>query len=373
MSKRTNKIISVVMLLFIVVPMVLGLLTQCRGQQGARPDAEAVAADLERAHLPIIQYDLTPTPSATPTPPPPPTPAPYSAAAVLFITPFGPLNASTFNPGAFVVDNRSLQGERIASVRIDLSTAVFPKMVFDPFGTAGDNVAKDVTVDGKNGLDFRGHRYEAPRGGGFDVLVLDFGKFDPGDSFSFSVDIDPNSIKGSGAPGPGESGSVAGLELIGSTVTVTFENGLVVSGEVERMLDPGNDAGALAYVREQLPERPSLTILNQSPPATVSVVEQTVRVSGPPGQPVLVRVIEGGLFTEGLPGGGFEIEPFDANNALGFREATAVVGAAGYVDVPIALSRLLPEGGLNYITAVFDNGAGFRGPVAGPAILEFVP
>lgn len=373
MSKRSTQIFSIFMLLFLVVPMILGLLVQCGGQQSARPAPAAVAADMERAHLPIVQYDLTPTPAATPTPPPAPTTTPYSAAAVLFITPFGPLNASTFDPGALIIDNRSLQGERLASLRIDLSTAVFPKMVFDPFGTAGDNVAKDVTIDSRDGVDFRGHRYEAPRGGGFDVLVLDFASFDPGDSLAFSVDVDPNSIKGSGAPGPGESGSVAGLELIGATITATFENGLVISGELERMLDPGNDAGALAYVREGLPERPSLEILNQSPPEIVNVAEHVARVSGPPGQPVLLRVIEGGLFTAGLPGGGFEIEPFDANNALGFREARAVVGADGFVEIPFALSRLLPEGGLNYVTAVFEDGAGFRGPVAGPAILEFVP
>ncbi len=37
MSKRTTKIISIVMLLFMVVPMFLGLLTECDGQQSAAP------------------------------------------------------------------------------------------------------------------------------------------------------------------------------------------------------------------------------------------------------------------------------------------------------------------------------------------------
>jgi hypothetical protein len=81
-------------------------------------------------------------------------------------------------------------------------------------------------------------------------------------------------------------------------------------------------------------------------------------------------VVEGGLFTEGLPGGGFDLDPFEANSAITTREYAAVVGPGGTVDVPVQLSHTLPDGGLNYITAVFDDHYGRRGLVAAPLVLE---
>ena len=85
---------------------------------------------------------------------------------------------------------------------------------------------------------------------------------------------------------------------------------------------------------------------------------------------MIVLVAEGGLFTEGLPGGGFDIDPFESNSAITTREYTAIIGAAGTVDVPIVLSRVLPDGGLNHVTAVFDDHYGRRGLVAAPLVLE---
>ena len=333
------------------------------------------------AHLPIIRYDFTatpvnsPTPTVTATPPPTPTDTPFSAAAALTITAGKAINASTFNPSSFVVANNSINGEELVSLRIDLTTTIFPDMVFDPFGAAGDTVAKDVDVDVCQGLTFEGHSYEDPHDGGFDVLLLEFSGFGRGDRFEFSLDVDPTSIQGVGAPGPFESGSVGGLELVGATVTATFDDGTVLVNRAYRRDDPGaggpDHSGAVVVLRPGLPEAPLITIAGVAAPAVVDSPHQVVRVSGPAGRPVVVLVVEGGLFTDGLPGGGFDLDPFEANSAITAREYPAVVGSGGTVDVPILLSRSLPAGGINSITAVFDNHYGVKGATAAALALEW--
>ena len=56
---------------------------------------------------------------------------------------------------------------------------------------------------------------DARVGGGY---TMSFTNFNPGESFAFSVDIDPTSIKNETITAA--AGSVSGFELIGSTVTV---------------------------------------------------------------------------------------------------------------------------------------------------------
>lgn len=320
------------------------------------------------AHIPVVRYEGKPTPVPTPVD------APYGAGASLTITPFTHILASTYNSGSFRLENVSQNGEQLVELRIDLSSAIFPDMVFDPYGTAGDKVAKDVTVDLRQGLSFDGHSYEAPRDGGFDILVLKFHNFDPGDRFWFSVDVDPTSIAGVGAPGPFETGSVGGLEMVGATITATFEDGTVLTNDVSRMINPGGGgathSGAIAVLRAGLPERPAVLVSGVNSPAVVSSAAPTVRVSGPPGRLFVLLVVEGGLFTAGVPNGGFDIDPFEANTALDAREYHGVLGPGGTADIPIALTKSIPEGGINIITAVLDNHYGVRGLTAAPLVLE---
>jgi hypothetical protein len=326
------------------------------------------ATPSDRAHLPIIRYD------ASPTPPPTPLPVPYSAAALVDFTLGKPINASTFNPASIRVHNESLNGEQLVELRIDLSTAVFPDMVFDPNGNAGDTVFKDLTADIRIGLGLDGWEYEGPHGGGFDVLVINFQNFDNGDRFEFSIDIDPTSITGESAPGPHETGSVGGLELVGATVTAVFSDQTMLANQVWRAADDfgagSSHSGAVAYLRPGLPQRPEISIPGISAPVIVNQQNQTLRVSGPPGRPIEVVVVEGGLFTAGVPGGGVDLDPFEANTALTVRTYVGVIGLGGTADIPILLSRSAPEGGINVITAAFDNHYGLKGLVAEPLVLE---
>jgi hypothetical protein len=126
----------------------------------------------------------------------------------------------------------------------------------------------------------------------------------------------------------------------------------------------------VAFLRPGLPERPEIELPGVSAPVVVNDPSQTIRVSGPVGRPVVVVVVEGGLFTEGLPGGGFDLDPFEANSALVVTEYNGVIGPTGTVDIPVTLSRSLPESGINIISATFDNHYGVRGLVADPLTLE---
>jgi hypothetical protein len=332
----------------------------------------AAATPSAWVHLPYVTNDATATPAPTPTD------TPYSAAASVDIT-FGKgINASTFNDHSFRIFNQSLNGEQLVEIRIDLRTAIFEDMVFDPFGQAGDNAARDVTVNLQAGLDFNGHNYESPEAGGYNVLVLKFREFDKGDQFTFGVDVDPTSIQGVAAPGQMEVGSVGGLELVGATITATFDDGTTLANQVYRSPNNGgagaDHSGGEAVLRPGAAEAPVIEIVGIAPPVVVTNQNQTVRVSGPAGRPVTVLVVEGGQFVEGVPGGGFDLGRYEANSAITTRAYTATVGPGGTVDVPILLTRtILPggvPGGFNIITAVFDNHHGLKGGVSAPLVLE---
>jgi hypothetical protein len=259
-------------------------------------------------------------------------------------------------------------------VIIDLRTAALPDLVFDPYGTAGDLVAKDVTIDSNPGVvGFTGHIYGSPHDGGFDVLALNFNNFDPGEQVAFSVDVDPTSIRGVQAPGPAESGSVSGLEMSGATVTVSFANSLILTTTTHRIA--GSSSGSAALIRENLPPQPAVSIENiPSPPATVSSAGQVVQISGGSiWATAVVVVIEGGLFTAGLPGGGFDIDPYEANSAILVQEYSQIVNYDGTAEIPITLTRSNDNSGLNHILVYFKDYHGYPGPTQEAIVLEFVP
>src|SRR5690606_30308728 len=136
--------------------------------------------------------------------------------------------------------------------------------------------------------------------GGFYKLTVNFSNFDPGQTLNFSVDVDPVSIKGGSSPGPNESGSVSGLELAGTTATVSFSNGETHEVELYR-IQPNSIGGSVNIARNLIPAAPSISVLGvPSLPATVFDDEQTVRVSAPAGSEVSLLQFEAGLFVEDL-------------------------------------------------------------------------
>ena len=298
------------------------------------------------------------------------------ASALVKIAPSEDINESTAGGGSISIENTSTGGQKITGVTFDLSSAIFPDMVFDPTGTAGDNSGKDFTADGgAGGTGLSGNTLEDPHNGtngddGYDALSIDFTDFDSGETFSFSIDVDPTSIKGVSAPGPGESGSVSGIELIGSTVTVEYDDGSSQVVELFRISE--SVSGSQGEATDDLPEKPSITILGlPGLKAKVSELSQTVRVLGPNGQDVRLVVLESALFEPG--GGGNDIDAFEANSVIAIEELSGTIGGGGFIDFAVSLGNSQPEGGINYIAAVFEGDEGQTGPVSDVVVLDYDP
>ena len=274
-----------------------------------------------------------------------------------------------------MVTNESTRGQTIDRLRIDLRGAVLRDLPFDPNGEAGDLTAKPFSADSSTALvGLVGAVHPAPHDGGFDMLDVRFQDFEPGESFAFSIDVDPSSIKGVGAPGPHDTGSVSGLELTGAQVTAYFSDGTMHVSDLYRI--PGSVTGSEVTLSAAPREAPGIQVLGTATPAAVSQPAQTVRVTGPVGAAVALLQVEGGLFTSGVPGGGFDIDPFEANTILGVQEHAATIGASGFVDVPIALVKTVDGSGttgINVFVAVIKDGTGRAGRISRIITLQFVP
>jgi len=295
------------------------------------------------------------------------------AKATVTIEPHGTIPSSTtYTPGSFRVDNESTGGQTITSARIDLSSALLRDMVFDPDGNAGDPFGKQLTIDDGAGVVVTAHRFLGAHDGGFDALEIEFAGFDPGESIAFSVDVDPTSIKGAATPGPGASGSVSGLELSGSTVEVRLSDATVLGGETFRI--DASTTGSRAVLRPTMPARPQLSVQGiTATKATVAVADQVVRIGGAPGMSVSLLVVEAARYTDGVPGGGFDLQPYEANTAVVLSQYDAAIGAAGFVDVPVVLTRSIAEGGYNYLVAVERGAAGTTGRASQLRVLQLTP
>jgi len=298
---------------------------------------------------------------------------PVTAEATVTIDPPGSsIDASTFGSGSFIIDNDSTGGEQIMRVSIDFRSAMLPDLVFDPDGVAGDVVAKPFTSDsGASATGLTGHTLSSPHDDGFDVIEVTFDDFGPGETFTFSIDVDPTSIRGANAPGPNDSGSVSGLELAGSQVIVEFDDGTVHINDVYRI--PASLDGTEAPMFSGPLPAPGIEVLGVAgTPAAVSSTNQTVRITGPAGSDVNLLQLEGGLFTTSLPGGGFDIDPFEANSIIAIDEYTATIGGTGFVDIPVTLSDTDADGGINHLAAVLVDGTGRTGAMSETQVLALV-
>jgi len=260
---------------------------------------------------------------------------------------------------------------------------LFADNVFDPVGDAGDAGAKCLTPNSGAAatgfvtpVDACVDPFANPHDGGFEILTINFTDFGPGESFGFNTDVDPTSIKN--ATGTGEAGAVSGLELSGSTVTVSFDDGSAgvdLTGQTFQIA-PNSQGGSVAQLRQTAPAAPSLsatgltlTDIDLASPAGASgpvshaaasvpnfdSAQTLVIDTGNAGDSVRLLQVEAAL----LAVNGFELEPFEANEAIVVNAQTATTGADGTVSVPVTLTRTNPTvGGYNYFAAVVDGADG---------------
>ncbi len=297
---------------------------------------------------------------------------PSNNSATVAVTAAGAVGASVSGTSAIQVINTSpaVPAVNLTSMVIDLSTALLPDMVFDPSGTAGDDLAKDFTLDASSpGIGAVTHSLSQPFGnGGFQQLQINFGDFGAGEFADFSIDVDPTSIEGEVSPGPNGAGGVSGLELVGATITLNFDDSSIVTGQ---LFGDGTDGGSFATLDNAALTAPGLELLNVIAPVQVGVENQTARITGPPGATAKLLRVEAGLF-EPL-GGGVGIDPFEANAAIGVETITGIVlDGTGTADVPVVLTNSDPVGGINHLraTLVGPGGDGFVSPTV---VAQYVP
>ena len=303
---------------------------------------------------------------------------PFGAAgaqALIEVTPFGNLNASTYNDNSFRITNTATGGQTITSLTVDLSTTVLPDIVFDPDGKAGDLVAKAFTPnDGTVATGYLNHQLRDFHNGsndndGFKRLTVNFNDFAPGENFGFSIDIDPTTIKGTNAPGPGESGSVSGLELIGATVTVTFSDGTTATSALFHR--ENSDSGSENMVRNPAPAQPAIALPGVNTPTTLFAAAQAVRVNAPAGSTIRLLRLEGALFVQA--GGAYDLDAFEANSVVAWQAYRATVNDSGTVTIPVTLAKTGTDGGLNYLVAVVEGADGMTGSLSNRLVVDYAP
>ena len=326
--------------------------------------------------------------------PEPPAPEAETSAEVTVNGGSGDTDSSTFNGGSFSVTNTGT--EQIDSVTFDLSSTAFPDVVFDPEGTAGDESDKCFTPDGgasETGLvspnDPCSDPYSDPNNGqdgsdGYETLTLEFDDFDPGETFTFSADLDPNSIKGADSTQNSLAGPIGGNDVIGGTVTVESAD-TAVSND---LFTDGSAGGAQAVVTNDTAAAPTVAVDGVSletttfdehagGAATVSDAQQTVTVTGAtPGETVTLLRVEGELNLDGVPeydgSPGYDVEPYEANRILQIQEYTATAGSNGEATFDVTLTNSSGAGGLNYFVAAVGNSSQ-SGQVSESVILEYAP
>ncbi|MEM7767558.1 MAG: putative Ig domain-containing protein, partial [Pseudomonadota bacterium] len=338
-----------------------------------------------------------------------PVPGPQVGEAVLDVTVASDdVQISNFPPNSFTLTNTG--EKRITALEVDVTDALYPDAVFDPFGLAGDTVSKPLTLDtpGETGVEAPTDASYIGAGGadGFEGIRLKFdpgadGGFQPGETVGFSVDMDPNSVAGAfkgrlddGASPDWDVGGVSGAELIGASFTVTFEDGSTATGTLQ---GAGNQGGARGLASQASPELGVALAVNgvtESGIGTYADGGPSVIVNGPEGFTARVVLTKGiiqpvvnnfsGELGERLDAQLADLMAagFPANNAAEFQTVDIVLtgedqdisslfnfaDVAGF-DLPVDESRLP----LGFVASVIDpaNGDLPLGPVTSPIHVVF--
>jgi len=326
--------------------------------------------------------------------PEPPTPDPETSADVTVTGGSSDTDSSTYGSGSFSVTNTGT--EQIESVTFDLSSTALPDIVFDPEGTAGDESGKCFTADSgasETGLVTADGAcsapYSEPNNGvngsdGYEVLTVEFGDFDPGETFTFSADLDPTSIKGAVDTQNTLAGPIGGNDMIGGTVAIESTNATVSND----LFTDGSAGGSQSSVTDSDTAAPSVGIDGVSLDtttfdehaaggATVADAQQNVTVTGAtPGETVTLLRMEGELNLDGVPeydgSPGYDIEDYEANRILEIEEYTATADTNGEATFDVTLTESSDAGGLNYFVAAVGDSSQ-SGQVSQSVVLDYTP
>lgn len=305
--------------------------------------------------------------------------APSASATLTVAHPTsGVVGGTSGQMNSFVLANTSTAGQQLTSLRInvDAGPSMFPDILIDPpDGTpAGDTAGGGFRVDGQTSAGVTATAtYALPRADGYGAIDVRPSGLGPGGELAFSFDIDPTSIKGT--TGATRGGSISGGELHGATVTAGFSDGSIQVNDLSLL--PGSARDSSAALVEGAASEPSVTRPGgATTPLATTAAGQSVVVTGPAGASGTVVVGEGLLDVTGAPGGGTDLDPFEANVLMAARTYGFTLGTGGTATVSIALSDRTDGAaiatGLNYVTAHLTTG-GSRGRVSAPLVYDLGP
>ena len=344
----------------------------------------------------------------------PPSPVTNGEATLAVTANNDNVQISNFGSNSFEITNTG--DKQIAQVDIDVTNALYPDSVFDPFGLAGDLVSKELSIDtnGSTGVVAPSNASYIGAGGtaGFEGLQLLFdasvdGGFETGETIGFSVDMDPNSIAGaqknildSGTNPPWDVGGVSGAELIGSNFTVTFADGTTAKGQLQ---GAGNQGGSQSLASQDAPDLAVDLIVNGLSAGGVGTYDDngpTVFINGPAGQTARIVLTKGFIqpetnefFNSSDPDDqnyapvlqaqldALAASDFPANNAVEFQtvdvqltganqDISELFDVSGITDFDFAGEDQVP---LGFVASVIDptNDNLPLSPVTAPIYLEF--
>jgi hypothetical protein len=299
-----------------------------------------------------------------------------TGSADIAVTPDSSLGASTFSGGSFEVTNTG--DKQISSITFDVSESLVPDAVFDPDGTAGDATAKQLSIDSQSGdgvgvvSTADGDVFSQPHNGqdngeGYDVMSIDFDDFESGESVGFSIDLDPTTIKGVSTTGG--AGSVSGLEIAASSVTVEYADG---STQTTDLASDGSDGGAQATAKGDVPAAPTLGVQDVSlqgtdfpghQAATVDATGQTLTISGPADATVQLTHVVGSE----LGSNAYDADDYEIDSAESVDTQTVTLDSNGEATVGVSLS----ESNLDYFVVAVEDGSGDTGETSDVVILDY--
>lgn len=258
------------------------------------------------------------------------TPAPGTGSVAITAS-----GESTFNSGTFTITNTGTVA--VDKVVLTIDSTFLDHIFWDSDGSGDAGAPKPFTVDSAGGTGVTsasGVTINPLPGGGYATLVIDFPDFDPGETMSFSIDVDPRSAAGFGSGSP--HGAVSGLEMAGTLVTAMFADGSSASGE----LFGTGPVSSSANVRAGLAPAVDIKIgtLTNGQGGLVQEAGQVVELRGQPGARVAVVVGSGDTLPDDGSAAGLGLGPLGFNSIEGVRITYVTLDSSGFGTVTIDVS-----------------------------------
>ncbi|MFC6943259.1 PKD domain-containing protein [Salinirubellus sp. GCM10025818] len=262
----------------------------------------------------------------------------------------------------------------ITSVTLDASTAALPDLQAEGVkdGYSGSASGQTLTID------FSG-----------DPVM-------PGESAFGNIDYNHDTSGGVGTSTPcpcHQAYEISGLEMVGTTVTVEYDDGVT---QTTTPWTDGSPGGGVAVADSDVPVSPdvhypdvfsfdSSVLGSPHKAATVSEAQQQLHLHGPPNGTVRVLRLEAQMNVTGTPGDTignvdqYIEEPYEANRFYITKSENVVsLDEQGQSTTTITLTNNTDAGnqdyaGVNYVMAVVETEDGDTGMVSDVAVLKYEP